>query len=81
MSLVNSLSQPNNPALELYDLLIQNPSLFGRLVQVANLRNPAAKSHALSLPPNVKVQSSEPDGGAPNEGARPPGAGGVGGAS
>lgn len=50
MSFVNSLSQPNNAALELYDLLIQNPSLFGRLVQIASLRNPAATRHPSGLP-------------------------------
>lgn len=50
MSLVNSLPQTNNPALELYELLMQNPSIFGRLVQVANLLNPATKAYERGLP-------------------------------
>lgn len=44
MSFVNSVSPTNNAALELYDLLVQNPSIFGRLVQVAALRTPGTKS-------------------------------------
>ncbi len=43
MSFVNSQSPANNPALELYDLLMQNQSIFGRLVQVAGLRAPGSK--------------------------------------
>jgi hypothetical protein len=55
MSLVNSQSQTNNPALELYDLLIQNPSIFGRLVQVASLRNPPTKVHHQGLPDRFRT--------------------------
>ena len=56
MSLVNS--QTNNPALELYELLVQNPSLFGRLVQVARLRNPATKGHPQGLPDRFRNNPS-----------------------
>ena len=50
MSLVNLLSQTNNPALELYDLLLQNSSIFGRLVHVASLWNPQTKTYERGLP-------------------------------
>lgn len=57
MSLVNSQSQTNNPALELYDLLIQNPSIFGRLVLVASLRSPAKKTNPQGLPDRFRNPS------------------------
>lgn len=56
MSFVNSQSPTNNPALELYDLLMQNPSIFGRLVQVASFRTPGAKD----LPDRFRTASLDP---------------------
>jgi len=50
MSIVNPLSQTNNRALELYDLLLQNPSIFGRLVYIAGLCNPQTQSYERALP-------------------------------
>lgn len=47
---MNQFPQTNNPALELYDLLLQNPSIFGRLLHVASLWNPQANTYERSLP-------------------------------
>ena len=39
-----------NPVVELYELILQNPSLFGRLVYVARLWNPGASRYDKGLP-------------------------------
>jgi hypothetical protein len=47
---VNQFAQTNNPTLELYELLLQNRSIFGRLVHIAGLWNPETKSYERGLP-------------------------------
>jgi hypothetical protein len=42
--------QAQNPAVELYELLLRNPSLFGRLVQISGLWNPDLGRYQRGLP-------------------------------
>jgi len=51
---VNQLPQTNNPALELYELLMQNPSIFGRLLHVSSLWNPQTKTYESGLPESFR---------------------------
>ena len=39
-----------NPVVELYELVLRNPSLFGRLVHIANLWNPETSRYDRNLP-------------------------------
>ena len=39
-----------NPVVELYELVLSNPSLFGRLVHIASLWNPATSRYDRDLP-------------------------------
>ena len=56
---MNQLRQTNNPALELYESLLQNPSIFGRLVHIASLWNPASKSYQ-GLPERFRNAGLDP---------------------
>ena len=40
----------SNPVVELYELVIQNPSLFGRLIYIAGLWNPETSRYDRGLP-------------------------------
>lgn len=40
----------SNPVVELYELVLQNPSLFGRLVYIASLWNPETSRYDRGLP-------------------------------
>jgi hypothetical protein len=42
--------QAQNPASELYDLLLQNSSIFGRLIHIASLWNPETRRYEKGLP-------------------------------
>ena len=50
MTRVNQLPQNNNQALELYELLVQNPSIFGRLLHIAGFWNPLSNRYDIGLP-------------------------------
>jgi hypothetical protein len=39
-----------NPVVELYELVLQNPSLFGRLIYIAGLWNPEVSRYDKGLP-------------------------------
>ena len=39
-----------NPVVELYELVLQNPSFFGRLIYIAGLWNPEASRYDKGLP-------------------------------
>ena len=39
-----------NPVVELYELIVKNPSLFGRLVHIAGLWNPETSRYDRNLP-------------------------------
>ena len=39
-----------NPVVELYELVLQNPSLFGRLIHIAGLWNPETSRYDRGLP-------------------------------
>ena len=41
---------PNDPVIELYELLLQNPSLFGRLTYIAGLWNSETARYDRGLP-------------------------------
>lgn len=39
-----------NPVVELYELVLQNPSLFGRIIYIAGLWNPESSRYDRGLP-------------------------------
>lgn len=47
---MSPMLQAQNPAVELYELLLRNPSLFGRLVQISGLWNPDLGRYQRGLP-------------------------------
>lgn len=47
---MNPLLSAANPAVELYELLLQNPSIFGRMVQVSGYWNPETSRYERGLP-------------------------------
>ena len=53
------MAGPSAPLVELYDLVIQHPSLFGRLIYIANLWNPQTSRYDLGLP--ERFRSPETD--------------------
>lgn len=53
------MAGPGTPLVELYDLVIQRPSLFGRLIYIANLWNTQTSRYDLSLP--ERFRSPETD--------------------
>jgi hypothetical protein len=44
------MADQNDPVIELYELLLQNPSLFGRLIYIAGLWNPQTSRYDRGLP-------------------------------
>ena len=57
---MNPNRNAQNPAMELYDLLLQKPSLFGRLVHIASLWNPQTKSYGRGLPERFRNAGLDP---------------------
>jgi hypothetical protein len=51
---VSPMLQAQNSAIELYELLLQNASLFGRLVQLAGWWNPELGRYERGLPERFK---------------------------
>ena len=51
---MSPMLQAKNPAVELYELLLQNTSLFGRLVQVAGWWNPQLGRYDRGIPERFK---------------------------
>ena len=47
---MNLMLNAQNAALELYDLLLQDASIFGRLIYIAGLWNPETKRYERGLP-------------------------------
>ena len=47
---MNELLQASNPAVELYEMLLQNPSIFGRLTQIAGFWDPQTSRYERGLP-------------------------------
>lgn len=43
------MAGPGTPLIELYELVTQNPSLFGRMIYIANLWNPNTSRYDLGL--------------------------------
>ena len=44
-----------DPVIELYEIILKSPSVFGRIVQIAGLWNPAASRYELGLPERFRV--------------------------
>ncbi|GEM_PF-2241685 len=52
--------QVQNPAAELYDQLLQNASIFGRLTQIASLWNPATRRYEHGLAERFRNAGLDP---------------------
>jgi hypothetical protein len=55
----NFMAEAGNPLVELYELVIQPASLFGRLIYIANLWNPQTSRYDRGLP--ERFRSPETD--------------------
>ena len=49
----------SNPVVELYELVLQNPSLFGRLIYIAGLWNPETSRYDRGLPDRFRSPETD----------------------